>query len=203
MRAYLIRRSLIGILTVLGVASATFLLLRIMPGDPAVAALGDPGKSGASMEQVEALREQWGAEPAAARAVLQLAVGSGPLGLRRVAAQQEAGAGGVYAQASCNGEHRDPGRRPDAGGRGASRNPIGVEAGHADRLRREGNQPRWALVPVVLGCRTHNRGAGPLLPMAAANRFRADMGGPDTVVQAVHFAGVRPWRSRQSGWWRG
>ena len=60
MRAYLFRRSLIGLLTVLGVATATFLLLRVMPGDPAVSALGDPGKSGGSMEQVEALREQWG-----------------------------------------------------------------------------------------------------------------------------------------------
>ena len=50
---YLIRRVLLAIPILLAVFTVVFLVVRVIPGDPAQAALGDY----ASQEAVEALRE--------------------------------------------------------------------------------------------------------------------------------------------------
>jgi len=54
--AYTLRRILIAIPTLIAVYTLVFLFVRVAPGDPAVAALGDY----ASKEAVEALREEMG-----------------------------------------------------------------------------------------------------------------------------------------------
>lgn len=56
MWAYTLRRILIAIPTLIAVYTLVFLFVRVAPGDPAVAALGDY----ASKEAVEALREEMG-----------------------------------------------------------------------------------------------------------------------------------------------
>lgn len=56
MTGYLVRRVLLCIPILLAVLTLVFLLVRVAPGDPAVAALGDY----ASKEAVEALREKMG-----------------------------------------------------------------------------------------------------------------------------------------------
>ncbi|GBD10726.1 Glutathione transport system permease protein GsiC [bacterium HR23] len=61
MRAFLIRRLLLGILTVYGVATLTFILMRIVPGDPALIALADPSRGEAVPKaQLEAKRRELG-----------------------------------------------------------------------------------------------------------------------------------------------
>jgi len=55
--AYLVRRCILSLLVLLGAAVATFLILHLAPGDPAVLMMGDVG---ASPEQLRALREQLG-----------------------------------------------------------------------------------------------------------------------------------------------
>lgn len=56
MLSYAIRRLLLTVPVLLGVATLVFLLLHLVPGDPAVSMLGE----GASVEDVEALREKLG-----------------------------------------------------------------------------------------------------------------------------------------------
>lgn len=56
MGSYLVRRILLVIPILFAVLTLVFLLVRVAPGDPAVAALGDY----ASKEAVEALREKMG-----------------------------------------------------------------------------------------------------------------------------------------------
>ena len=46
MRNYIIKRVLLAIITVYGVATLVFVLMRIVPGDPALVALADPGREG-------------------------------------------------------------------------------------------------------------------------------------------------------------
>lgn len=53
---YILRRLLLSIPTLLAVLTLVFVIVRILPGDPAVAVLGD----NASQEAVEALREKMG-----------------------------------------------------------------------------------------------------------------------------------------------
>jgi peptide/nickel transport system permease protein len=52
MRNYLIKRLLLGILTVYGVATLVFFLMRIVPGDPARIALSEPGREGKVPEEL-------------------------------------------------------------------------------------------------------------------------------------------------------
>lgn len=56
MLRYILQRLVLSIPVFLGVVTIVFLVVRVIPGDPAVAALGDY----ASKEAVEALREQMG-----------------------------------------------------------------------------------------------------------------------------------------------
>ena len=61
MRKYIARRILLFIPTLLGVAIVIFLLLRVLPGDPAEKILAGPyGEGTFSQEDVERLREQLG-----------------------------------------------------------------------------------------------------------------------------------------------
>ena len=53
---YILRRLIFSIPTLFAVLTLVFVIVRILPGDPAVAALGDY----ASKEAVEALREKMG-----------------------------------------------------------------------------------------------------------------------------------------------
>ena len=46
MRTYVIKRLLLAVLTVYGVATLVFVLMRIVPGDPALVALAEPGREG-------------------------------------------------------------------------------------------------------------------------------------------------------------
>ncbi len=52
MRNYVIKRLLLGILTIYGVATLVFFLMRIVPGDPARIALAEPGKEGRVPEEL-------------------------------------------------------------------------------------------------------------------------------------------------------
>lgn len=56
MTRWLIRRLLLAVPVVLGVITISFVLMRLSPGDPARAALGDKANQAA----VDALRHQWG-----------------------------------------------------------------------------------------------------------------------------------------------
>ena len=61
MRNYLIKRLFLGILTVYGVATLVFFLMRIVPGDPARIALSEPGREGKVPEElVRAMRVKLG-----------------------------------------------------------------------------------------------------------------------------------------------
>lgn len=61
MQAYIIRRLLLGILTVYGVATLSFVLMRIVPGDPAMIALAEPGRQeGISPVLLEKTRRELG-----------------------------------------------------------------------------------------------------------------------------------------------
>ncbi|RMF92952.1 MAG: ABC transporter permease, partial [Nitrospinota bacterium] len=61
MRNYIIKRILLGILTVYGVATLVFFLMRIVPGDPARIALSEPGREGRVPEElVMAMRVKLG-----------------------------------------------------------------------------------------------------------------------------------------------
>jgi peptide/nickel transport system permease protein len=57
MRSYLVKRALLSLSVLLGAMVATFLILHLVPGDPAQLMLADVG---ATPAQVEALREQLG-----------------------------------------------------------------------------------------------------------------------------------------------
>ena len=46
MRRYIVKRLLLGVLTVYGVATLVSFLMRIVPGDPARIALSEPGREG-------------------------------------------------------------------------------------------------------------------------------------------------------------
>ncbi|NIA10076.1 MAG: ABC transporter permease, partial [Nitrospiraceae bacterium] len=56
MTSYIVRRVILAVPIMLAVFTLVFLLVRVAPGDPAVAALGDY----ASKEAVQALREKMG-----------------------------------------------------------------------------------------------------------------------------------------------
>ncbi|MCH8063150.1 MAG: ABC transporter permease, partial [Chloroflexi bacterium] len=59
MRNYIIKRLLLAIVTIYGVATLVFVLMRIVPGDPALVALADPGREGRVSEAlVRAMRVQ-------------------------------------------------------------------------------------------------------------------------------------------------
>ena len=61
MRRYIVKRLLLGVLTVYGVATLVFFLMRIVPGDPARIALSEPGREGkVSEELVRAMRVKLG-----------------------------------------------------------------------------------------------------------------------------------------------
>jgi peptide/nickel transport system permease protein len=61
MRNYVIKRLLLGILTIYGVATLVFFLMRIVPGDPALIALSEPGREGKVPEEmVRAMRVKLG-----------------------------------------------------------------------------------------------------------------------------------------------
>lgn len=61
MRNYVIKRLLLGVLTVYGVATLVFFLMRIVPGDPARIALAEPGREGKVPEEmVRAMRVKLG-----------------------------------------------------------------------------------------------------------------------------------------------
>jgi peptide/nickel transport system permease protein len=61
MRDYVIKRLLLGVLTVYGVATLVFFLMRIVPGDPARIALSEPGREGrVADELVRAMRVRLG-----------------------------------------------------------------------------------------------------------------------------------------------
>jgi peptide/nickel transport system permease protein len=61
MRNYVIKRLLLGVLTVYGVATLVFFLMRIVPGDPARIALSEPGREGKVPEElVRAMRVKLG-----------------------------------------------------------------------------------------------------------------------------------------------
>jgi len=61
LQAYIIRRLLLGILTVYGVATLSFVLMRIVPGDPAMIALAEPGRQeGISQALLEKTRHELG-----------------------------------------------------------------------------------------------------------------------------------------------
>lgn len=61
MRDYVIKRLLLGVLTIYGVATLVFFLMRIVPGDPARIALSEPGREGRVEEQlVRAMRVRLG-----------------------------------------------------------------------------------------------------------------------------------------------
>src|SRR5262245_15663050 len=66
MRNYVIKRVLLGILTIYGVATLVFFLMRIVPGDPARIALSEPGREGKVPEaMVRAMRVKLGLARAA------------------------------------------------------------------------------------------------------------------------------------------
>jgi ABC-type dipeptide/oligopeptide/nickel transport system permease component len=61
MRNYVIKRLLLGVLTIYGVATLVFFLMRIVPGDPARIALSEPGREGKVPEEmVRAMRVKLG-----------------------------------------------------------------------------------------------------------------------------------------------
>ena len=72
MTGYIIRRLLATIPVMLVVAVSVFLMVHLTPGDPAAIIAG--GQK-ASFEQIEAIREQMGAEPTSAGPAGRLAVG--------------------------------------------------------------------------------------------------------------------------------
>ncbi|MGQ4810184.1 hypothetical protein NKDENANG_03633 [Candidatus Entotheonellaceae bacterium PAL068K] len=61
MRSYVIKRLFLGVLTIYGVATLVFFLMRIVPGDPARIALSEPGREGQVEEDlVRAMRVKLG-----------------------------------------------------------------------------------------------------------------------------------------------
>ena len=61
MKKYIARRILLFVPTLLGVAIVIFLLLRVLPGDPAEKILAGPyGEGTFTQDDVERLREQLG-----------------------------------------------------------------------------------------------------------------------------------------------
>lgn len=60
MTGYLIRRLLQLVPILFGASILVFLMMRLLPGDPALQALGGAAASEVTGEQVEALREEWG-----------------------------------------------------------------------------------------------------------------------------------------------
>ncbi len=61
MWSYIVKRLSLGVVTVYGVATLVFFLMRIVPGDPAMIALADPGREGkVPQELVRAMRVKLG-----------------------------------------------------------------------------------------------------------------------------------------------
>ncbi|MFQ5934570.1 MAG: ABC transporter permease [Dehalococcoidia bacterium] len=52
MRTYIVKRLLLAVLTVYGVATLVFVLMRIVPGDPALVALAEPSREGRVPEEL-------------------------------------------------------------------------------------------------------------------------------------------------------
>ena len=59
MLLYLVRRLLQGVVVIILISLGTFIVLRLMPGDPAYLLLGE-GEIRISVEQIEAIRRRWG-----------------------------------------------------------------------------------------------------------------------------------------------
>ena len=108
---FLVRRLLLTLPVLLGVATLVFALIHLIPGDPAQAMLGET----ASEEEVAALRDAPRPRPSAARAVRRLPAGRRPRRPRHVAAQQRAGGPGDHRSAA--GDSRARGRRDVRGDR--------------------------------------------------------------------------------------
>lgn len=61
MWVYIIKRLLLGVVTIYGVATLVFFLMRVVPGDPALIALSEPGRDARVSEQmVDAMRVRLG-----------------------------------------------------------------------------------------------------------------------------------------------
>jgi peptide/nickel transport system permease protein len=61
MWSYTLKRLFLGVVTIYGVATVVFFLMRIVPGDPAMVALSDPGREGKVPEElVQAMRVELG-----------------------------------------------------------------------------------------------------------------------------------------------
>ena len=151
---YLVRRLLLTIPVLLGVATLVFSLIHLVPGDPAQAMLGDS----ASPQDVAELRANARPRSAAARAVRRV-----PARRRRAAisARRSAPASrSTHDDRRADAGDRRAGARRDAGGRSCIAIPLGIVAavwrGTADRLRRDD-----AGAGRASRCRTS--GSGPLL----------------------------------------
>lgn len=59
MANYIVSRLLQGLLVIILISIATFLIMRMLPGDPAMLLLGE-GEIQITEEQIEAIREKWG-----------------------------------------------------------------------------------------------------------------------------------------------
>ena len=59
MLPYIARRLLQGVVVIVLISAATFIVIRLMPGDPAYLLLGE-GEIRISEEQIEAIRRRWG-----------------------------------------------------------------------------------------------------------------------------------------------
>ena len=147
MHRYIAQRLLQGLLSAFLVSLLIFVILRIAPGDVAmmVYTQGDEGIADIDEEALDRIRENLGAAQTPAYAVPGLGMGHGDVRLGHVLLPRRERLGGRKAKAPCDGGAGYPEHDLVRCNRVPLRDTHGVEAGHLERLRRQGVLPWRAL----------------------------------------------------------
>ena len=156
MLRFLARRLVLTIPVLLGVATLVFSLIHFIPGDPALAMLGET----ASPEDVAELRTRLGLDRPLVEQYRQLPRRRAPGRSRDVAADQPAGEPGDPRAAA--GDHR-AGRRGDD-----RRDLISIPLGIAAAVWRGTSIDHGAMTLALLGISIPNFWLGPLLAIVFA-----------------------------------
>ena len=185
---YVIRRLVLVIPTLIGVAVAVFFLIRVMPGDVVVVKLRADGAA-VSEETIQAERKRLGLDKPLYVQFVDYMVGLARLDLGKSLWTGESGHQGdrdphtgLVPDRDHGGHHRRADRHP-------ARHHLGALPRHLDRPHRAGGGGLGPGHPVVLARHADHPGAAVAVQLAAQDRLRAVLAGPDRQPVGDDLAG--------------